>query len=477
MRDDPLRQDSADDSAAKVINPYRQGVKRPLNHATSDGDPPPLPPPTASSAASSSSIRRYNELRRARQNKHRSIVQQLGATRQFPSAKSSAAAIGTRIVRPGERVGATCELPISLNAWERFFGSLLRSPPVDFLSSFQLQQEKKKRSTVSLWETCCQRVGLSVPTTKLPAQYPLIRDSWDGAAAHNPDEGRRSCLYFDWHAALVLEEARYAIGQAVAARHATTATTKPAYGKSWTMLVHYVAAPNAHGHCKILLKKASALTKEELFALRPCQVLECVPHCTAGTIHDAHLGVVAHMTNREKLEESRTVTLYFFRPIPPDCLVESGAWTVTSLTTLVSAHRQFEAMVMDPAAVRFLPSLLGHAPSARAAAATGGKENDWFSDDDDEDDDGFLERGDDGTYYERSKRRVTPSPSLEITSPRDDEASVVNPSGLFCWPTLNPTQERAATTFLQSAPSTITLIQGTRNCGILLLYVVQCFVR
>jgi hypothetical protein len=477
MREDPSRQDSADDSAAKVINPYRQGVKRPLNQATTDDDPPRLPP-TASSAVSSSSIRRYNELRRARQNKHRSIVQQLGATRQLPSAKSSAA-IGTRIVRPGERVGATCELPISLNAWERFFGSLLRSPPVDFLTSFQ-QQEKKKRSTISLWETCCQRVGLSVPTTKLPAQYPLIRDSWDGAAAPNPDEGRRSSPYFDWHAALVLEEARYAIGQAVAARHATSATTKPAYGKSWTMLVHYVASPNAHGHFKILLKKASALTKEELLALRPCQVLECVPHCTAGTIHDAHLGVVANMTNREKLEESRTVTLYFFRPIPPDCLVESGAWTVTSLTTLVSAHRQFEAMVMDPAAVRFLPSLLGHARSTRAAAATGGKENDWFSEDDDDDDDGFLERGDDGTYYERSKRRVTPSPQLPEstpTVPRDDEASVVDPSGLFCWPTLNPTQERAATSFLQSAPSTITLIQGTRNRGILLLYMVQFFVR
>jgi hypothetical protein len=361
----------------------------------------------------------------------------------------------TLIARPGQTMSTSSkqppsepplELPLKMNTFERFFAALLRSPVSDFVQSAVANDN----SSVSLllWQTICRRVGLVPPTQPLSACY---RHDY---AAH-----------FGLRAALVLEEARHAIATSLH-MPMTTTTNAPSAGRkrargggvgggqhqpgssfsvpTFAVTTHSVEPSNAHGHIRVTFVKSSPqkFTTAELYHIRPGAIVQC----TVGN-NMVRLGVICN-ANRDQVMASQCINCLFF---------QSDDWhpdmhgTVSIVTQLVTQLRCFEAMTVahPEKTVGFLHALVGikHAVHTR------------FSDDPEEDT--LVDKG----GHTAITLATYPDPATVATVTPRALSPCLESTPHFDIPALNATQHDAAQAYLQSAPHTITLVQGPPGTG------------
>jgi len=227
---------------------------------------------------------------------------------------------GKPIKRPGdaERANDAELLPTNMNPMERFFGALLRSSPADFAQSTLNSGEARK-----LWEAICRRVGLSVPTTKLPLTYTSLPE------------------YQRPRAALVLEEARHALA---------TAPKR----KGFLVQIHTVE-PAGNLHYRLACKGLTKFSSDQLKELRPGSVF---------SLKDTEevWGVVLK-GNRDRIIKRNMFELL----VCTNVVTEQSVWTVCSLCSLVTDYRCFEAVTSELVSP-FLPTLFNGSPVTEGSA-------------------------------------------------------------------------------------------------------------
>jgi senataxin len=163
------------------------------------------------------------------------------------------------------------------------------------------------------------------------------------------------------------------------------------------------------------------------------------------------LGVIMS-SNRETVEKKRLFTVTIFREADLPIRIEDEEWRIEPVCTLISELRCFEAMVsVPPHNIALLTALLGQKTSKHTK----------FPDSD------FLDSGssDDDTeiiVLEPSTAKPRDGSIQEYFAPKIQSQTELLP---FRLPWLNETQEKAAQTFLNSKPSSITLIQGPPGTG------------
>ena len=337
------------------------------------------------------------------QQKKKNFVGGAEAARQAARKK---ARTGSKILTPIERQRLDEVLPLRMNPMERFCASLLRSAASEYVAA----ENSTSPQSLALWKTICGRVGLTPPETPL-------------APCFNQAEP-----HFSLRAALVLEEARQALAQNLAAKW-----KKGSRGDTpaMTLIAHYVETNQSNGHTKVVFRKDSPFHRDELFHLRSGTVLECLIRNGPRTLQGVHLAVI-FSSNREQMEAKREFTATFFRQIPAD--LKHAKLMVRPLETLVTQLRSFAAMPLAPHRIAFLHNLLGNKAATHTRFA------------------------DDGNVTNKSISDFFQSAPKEPTT-LDMESSI------FRLPKLNPTQNKAATLFLESKSNTITLVQGPPGTG------------
>lgn len=116
-------------------------------------------------------------------------------------------------------------------------------------------------------------------------------------------------------------------------------------------------------------------------------------------------------------------------------------YQATALTTLISQVRQMEAC-LRMTKVDFMPKLLGYKKSKHIR----------FNDSEDDIIEGYVSSEDDALVEKKAESEGSGTTSESESSPK---------SLLEKLPQLNPTQERAASCFLNSLPSSLILVQGS----------------
>lgn len=314
---------------------------------------------------------------------------------------------GIPITTPIDQERLNEELPRHMNSLERFYGALLRSEPKHFLDAASSQSN----DWLSLWETICRRVGL------LPFHKPL------SSTYEDPK------LHFDLRAALVLEEARNAISTELERAWKNNGRqnnkTKTMYLRA--QLVEMIPASQ---HSKITFLNHKDFTKDQLFDIRPGSVFQCIPRDRDMSIHNVTLGVVTS-GNRDELEKHRRFQILVLRNLPPHA--ENADWAILPITTLITELRCFEALTSSAVArVGFVNSILG----GKTARHTR-----------------FDSDGDVAEDFKTLNKENSIIPFLKKEIPEGG-------SVMFKLPRLNPTQEKAASAFLNAEPNTVNLIQG-----------------
>jgi hypothetical protein len=314
---------------------------------------------------------------------------------------------GTPITTPIDQERLNEELPRTMNSLERFYGALLRSEPKAFLDA----ANSSSNAWLALWETICKRVGLQ------PFHKPLSSTYED------------SKLHLDLRAALVLEEARNAISTEL---ERVWKSNGKQNNKAKTMYLrsHFIEMIPASQHSKITFMNHKDFTKDQLFDIRPGSVFQCIPRDRDVNIHNVILGVVTS-GNREELEIHKRFQVLVLRNLPPQA--EDTEWTVLPITTLITELRCFEALTSSAVArVGFMNSILGGKTPRHTRFDSDGEIAEEIKSDNKENT--ILQ------YYKKE-------------NPNEGNS-------MFKIPLLNPTQEKAASSFLDANPNTVNLIQG-----------------
>ena len=269
------------------------------------------PPSENNSAAASSSKMIINPYSSQKKKKQPSFA---GSTTTFVGgaalarAKAKKKKKGNRILRPGESLQDSSSssqkskdvLPSRMNTLERFFAALLRSPASDFCAS-----SSSASSSAALWSTICERVGLDVPTAPIQAVYDCQR------------------THFDVRAALVLEEARHAIADALKSQQQQQQNrnnnNRNRNNRNTTMYLtaHLSEPSNAHGHVRITFSSQRNYTRDELYNIRPGAVVQAVSR-ESPEQHAVILGVIV-TGNRDQVQTKKCFTCLFFVPTTTAC--------------------------------------------------------------------------------------------------------------------------------------------------------------
>jgi len=341
-------------------------------------------------------------------------------------AKAKKKKKGNRILRPGESLQDNSSsssqkskdvLPSRMNTLERFFAALLRSPASDFCAS-------SSSASAALWSTICERVGLDVPTAPIQAVYDCQR------------------THFDVRAALVLEEARHAIADALKSQQQQqqNQSRNRNNGNTTMYLTAHLSEPsNAHGHVRITFSSQRNYTRDELYNIRPGAVVQCVNRESSPEQDAVMLGVIV-TGNRDQVQTKKCFTCLFFRPDDDglSVLTQEEEFAVTPLTPLVTELRCFEAMTVNTDKIAFLHPLLGR-PSATHTR--------------------FDSTGGDGDSDHEPKNNPANNNKNNHNSSNSKEHIAQDASAFFHLPQLNEAQEQAATSYLHSQPNTISLVQ------------------
>ncbi|CAB9496897.1 Regulator of nonsense transcripts 1 [Seminavis robusta] len=359
-----------------------------------------------------------------------------------------------------------------LKPYERFFAALLRSSATDYLNSCSNNIDNDNDSS-TLWTTICRRVHLCPPMAPLQPKY---------------EDANR---HFAPRAALVLEECRSQIADSLMARWGQRHNNGRRATKSSISVQCASASRNKEtGHTTLILKLAQQnkrLTKEQLFQLRPGTVMEIIPASNnKNSVEDVLLGCVLY-ANRENLEQEnasfgvmifqQTTTTTSAHNMILDRTInkedddkddnnddDSSLLQVSPIAGLISELRQFEACTNKKTKkVPFINALLGHFPKHTRF---------HYDDDDDDDDDTSTNCSDDESDNNENKETASKDGSAEeieqpidkdlVTEPPPPHTTTTPPVRI---PTLNPSQEEAASNFLGSSPGSVTLCQGPPGTG------------
>jgi hypothetical protein len=392
-----------------------------------------------------------------------------GAERARQVARKKMKKQARRIVKPGATETESSQqvssllLPRRMNAFERFFAALLRSPITDYLQDkdpSRCAPRLPKNNTV--WETACARLGI------LPPSKPIVSSIPCPSNGHQEDETYLSKVHFESRAALVVEEARYALTQnlqRIQARqqqlqHSKNTNRMTTHHSMGVRMTARILETNSHGHIKCMFQpvvtvgtskernpsSSRTLAKEWLYDGRPGCVWKFASCHNHGGDKKEWLGVVVNApstfnnynrrdsTSSSSRASEAATTLSFPCLLFPDgptmqidCSDQTSEFWAVPIVPLITEFRCYEAMMIPPRAIAFLHPLLGrkgpihtrldHPPSDK----------------------------DEEVYDSFPKNLINSSDGL---------------SRAFRLPILNDTQETVATTFLQSKPNTITIVQG-----------------
>ena len=300
----------------------------------------------------------------------------------------------------------------------------------------------RSKDAATLWADVCHRLGLETVTEeKINLAQACYRQ--EGFAIGL--EGRKHLHHFRYRAALVLEETRHCLSEALAKsscenkqeqlllqqksklkssrqqRH--DGGSKGGASISMRLSIQFVIRRNEHGHAKVSAYNPCRWSREELQAIRLGTVFACIP-CDSqwkkkqNSLKHVILGAVLKC-DRDQLEEKRSFEVMWFRDVPLQ--VEETDWMFTPLESFLTQLRCFEAMA-SPGAVKFLPALLRGTPSETKGKDSPIVKPPWWSS--------------------------------------------LHPGSLpFKMSKLNDTQERAASKFLGSPSKSITVVQGPPGTG------------
>jgi len=326
---------------------------------------------------------------------------------------------GNRIMRPDEKQRLNQRVPVRLNPFERFYAGMLRSTAEDFLSS---------RET---WRILCQRLGLPVPEGPLPAIYP---------------DGKQ---HFFNRAALVIEEARFAVAEGLAKldrEYKMKATThrrrERNHGDKFLHVkLHAVELNDKTGHSVLIFVSEKAFTLENMEVLRNGTVFACSP-ISGGkepSVSSSILASILPSCRDDMISEKKLGLMVFSGNVP-----KANDWVLVPLTNLITHQRMYEACTSkDTTRVPFLHPLLG----GKAATHT------------------RFDDGPNGENVASIPQQATDQENVDEVVPWEQVMKV------FSIPQLNATQERAARSYLQAESNTITLVQGPPGSGKTMLLV------
>lgn len=333
--------------------------------------------------------------------------------------------------RPGAtkpKIEKKCKVqkPRKHNLSEFFFSSLLKTNLEDLLYS---NEDRVLRSKVI--HEILTRVGLPL-LSKLPSSY------------HDAKQ-----FYF-MKASLLLEEARCHISQALINDRRKITKSK---GISMNLLSSEMHKNNEY--ITLVMEKmrqshdnksypssVTYFTPQELYDTKPGCLLELsfvsyhgckldvneIPNVLVFIKPTFNFGKSSCPPQNAQLK----LILCNTGGIPDNLFNEGSKWLLKPVTTLINCLRQFEGC-MRCVSVPFMPKLLGWSESTHIRFDSDGEENVQKSD---------------SFFMENSKEH---SLIREIVSNK--------------FPKLNQTQERAASSFISSPPSTLTIVQGPPGTG------------
>jgi hypothetical protein len=327
-------------------------------------------------------------------------------------------------MRPDEKQRMNQRIPVRLNPFERFYAGMLRSTAEDFLSS------------KDTWRIICQRLGLPVPDQPLPPVYP---------------DGKQHFLY---RAALVIEEARYAVAEGLAKldrEYKTKAQTNRRHDRNHShhhslsvnlsVKLHGLEPNDKTGHSVLIFVSEKSFSPDQLDALRTGTVFACCPVSSGRdpSLVSAILASILPSSRDDMISDKKLGVMIFSGNVP-----RAVDWELTPLTNLITHQRMYEACTSkDTTKVPFLHPLLGGKASTHTR----------------------FHEGSDGEAVEAI--RQTDSSQYE----EDEIVPWENLQKVFSIPRLNVTQEKAAKSYLQAEANTITLVQGPPGSGKTMLLV------
>jgi hypothetical protein len=200
---------------------------------------------------------------------------------------------------------------------ERFFCCMLRTSVEDYLDNTR---------SAALWTTLCRRVGLVVPTKLEPSVVTRKKENTDPTNI-NADPTKNN-NYFESRAALILEEARAQLSQALLGlTHRTAACISPISCHKVQPTTLSLQLEFVHGR---------PFTKEQLFHLRPGTVFQL-------TYKGTHKVLAVLLSQLQPAKHAFTLLVFDMRHLP-DVPLEKSVWQIMPVTTMVSAARCFQAM-------------------------------------------------------------------------------------------------------------------------------------
>lgn len=289
-----------------------------------------------------------------------------------------------------------------MNAFDRFFTIMFKTSAAEYLKA-----ATKDSVAQEIWEACCRRAGVPICNNPIASVYSTASE------------------HFSARASLVLEEARNAVSAGM--------------GSSWSRrkqplyLTCLVQEKSRYGGIKASFKKNVKFEKEELFNIRPGAVIQCIIRDDQPIVNNAYLGVIT-AANRESVEMNRSFSVSFFVDDMPD--TSKMDVSISFITQLVTECRCFEALTTMPH-LAFTKQLLG-TPGAQL-------------------------KGVHTRFEEGKSKEVETSNTLDNyfrAKPVEEEQSTI-----FKIKKLNKTQEDAAYGFLNSAPGSISIVQGPPGTG------------
>jgi hypothetical protein len=395
-----------------------------------------------------------------------------GAERARQMARKKLKKQACRIVRPGATTEPQASssssqiLPRRMNAFERFFAALLRSPILDF-------EENHHRSN-DVWETACARLGILPPSQPIRSSIPYPGNNNNVDTTTDTEDTYLSQVHFESRAALIVEEARYALAQNLQRiktkqqqrnRQHHHPKNNPTAHPMGIRMTARILETNQHGHTKCMFQPvattsttaskrnfSSRTNNKDMYDVRPGCVwkfVSCHDHHRDGVVGKEWLGVVVSAPSWNRgIDSTSTTAVRRSEPTPsfPCLLFQEGTkmefdhpssefWAIP-VVPLITEFRCYEATMIPPRAIAFLHPLLGRKGPVHTRL-------DHPSSSDDEE-----------VYYSIQKNRDNNN------DPPNNNNNNQGRSQVFRLPILNDTQETVATTFLQSKPNTITLVQG-----------------
>jgi hypothetical protein len=347
----------------------------------------------------------------------------VGGAAPVTSLKAGRKGKGNRILRPGEKQRSEQLVPCGLSPFEHFFAGLLKGEASEFL----------KNDTLDTWNSICKRLRLPFP---------------QGPLKHYYNDQKQ---HFFYRASLIIEECRYAISQGLKGMQRRSLEeakrTKDQNQKqqsrhqrrnappSNTMILSLTGVESLKktGHCTLTFVKerGGPFTPDEVLNLRQGTIFACVSENLAPTVANSVLGSIL-ASNREAMINSKSFSVMVYKPVSKS---QESIWRLTPVASLLTEQRKFEACVNhNTANIPFLLPLLG------------GKKPTHID---------FSEQDNGDLVSVKVEHEGNPT----LFSQEEMEKSA------FHLPTLNRTQKKAAATFLNSEPQTITLIQGPPGTG------------